>query len=419
MAFAGLVTLPDPPANSLFLPHPVNLFLTTNTFVRFHVEDGTERVGLVVQLNTMQQSVLVRLFLNWQQLVDVVGPDKVSNVSFWARRNASTHPIPLCDSDILLNVALQAIIGFAFVFHAEDSILQQLAGMQDTYSVSSLYVSKKSVIYHCRSFHPFPSSYFPALPTCCPSMIFEQLMRLRNKVQGAMNTNSMRWNDVQVVQSDNFSNVTWLYMTKGLGGLGIPLINSLAVARHVYMEGEVVNVRKSRVAQQSFSLYLPEHYVAARNIFGSSAGLGVRVIIPCSLRNVPRSEAAESTHVIGVGDVLNVVPFVAETQPHVLQRGFTFKYVVSSSLLTVTIRYFRVHNLQDVKRHFRLRRIPVEDDSELSDMTEEGDVWPLHHDSDVFGSRIEVIQLNNEAVTLLNGVTCSIDEVIAEFQRQI
>ena len=77
-----MLTIPDPPLTSLFLPLP-NIHVTANTFVKFRNCNCLTDIGLIVQLNVAERSARIRLFLTWLQLVELVGPDKVVNVSFW------------------------------------------------------------------------------------------------------------------------------------------------------------------------------------------------------------------------------------------------------------------------------------------------------------------------------------------------
>ncbi len=239
------LTLPGPPVTSLFLTHPVNIIVTTNTFVRFHNERGSEDIGLIVQLNAAERSVKMRLFLTWQQLVQLVGPDRVTNISFWPRQNSLKHPIFLCDSDIVVETSVSTIIGLAFVFHVDESVVRQLDGIRDTYCISSLYFSQN------------------------------HLMHVRNKVQQSLNTKAMRAKNVVTVNIENFNKLTWSYVTRHLAGEGIDLLESFAVVKNVFMEKDALVVQKRRERQQSFTLFSLEHFVVARQIFGASAGLGI------------------------------------------------------------------------------------------------------------------------------------------------
>ncbi len=412
------LTLPGPPVTSLFLTHPVNIIMTTNTFVRFHNEHGSEDIGLIVQLNAAERSVKMRLFLTWQQLVQLVGPDRVTNISFWPRRNSLKHPIFLCDSDIVVETSVSTIIGLAFVFHVDESVVRQLDGIRDTYCVSSLYFSQNHLIRHCRSFHSFPSSNLQFLPSCCPSMIFEQLMHVRNKVQQSLNTKAMRAKNVVTVNIENFNKLTWSYITRHLAGEGIDLLESFAVVKNVFMEKDALVVQKRRERQQSFTLFSPEHFVVARQIFGASAGLGIRVFVPCSLRKVPINEAAESSHTVRQGDTINVIPFVVDNT-NAVQKGLTLKYIPTSGALTISIRFQRVHEADRIKPHFRLWGIPLEDDCTNSSATEEGDVWPLHSDTECNGHRIVSIFLNSNTVLLDNNHACSFEDVINDIRQRI
>ncbi len=144
---------------------------------------------------------------------------------------------------------MSAIIGLAFVFHSDDSVIRQLAGIRDTYCVSSVYDSRGKVICHCRSFHSFPSTHYPMLPSCCPSTIFWQLMRLCHKLQKALNTNAMKSKDVATIQIDNFDKLIWCYLTMDLAAHGINILHLRAVVTSMFMEKSTLIVQKKGVSR--------------------------------------------------------------------------------------------------------------------------------------------------------------------------
>jgi hypothetical protein len=192
-------------------------------------------------------------FLSWQQLVVLAGLDNVGNFSFWLRRNSREPPMFLCDSDMQQNAPVSSIVGLAFVFHEKENVIRQLVGIQNTYCVSSIYLLDSKTISHCRSFFSFPSTHHAMLPSCFPSMVFEQLTRLHYKMQTALNTKAMRAKSVTCIQLDNISQFTWDYMTIDLAASGIEVTNSYAVVKASFMEKDSLTVQKWREQQQSFS----------------------------------------------------------------------------------------------------------------------------------------------------------------------
>jgi hypothetical protein len=72
------------------------------------------------------------------------------------------------------------------------------------------------------------------------------------------------------------------------------------------MEKDSFTVQKRREEQQCFSLTLPEHLFAAKQLFGASIGLGVHVIVQFSLKKAPRGEIAENLHEISLRDTINI-----------------------------------------------------------------------------------------------------------------
>jgi len=104
---------PAPPLTSFFLPPPINVHITTNTFIKFQNSHGSDDVGLIIRLNHELSTVAVRLFLSWTKLVELAGHDRVENVSFWP---SLTPPLFLCDSDIVIDISIASIKGLAFVF---------------------------------------------------------------------------------------------------------------------------------------------------------------------------------------------------------------------------------------------------------------------------------------------------------------
>jgi hypothetical protein len=138
---------------SLFIPDPVSIYVTTNTFVRFKRESSTsDEVGMIIGIDVQSQQLQIRLFLSWVQLLRHTGPDRVGNISFSRHRNAKHPPFYLCDSDIVVEIHTGNVKGLAFVFHESDNVVRQLDGLTNTYIVTSIYYSMLMKLEHKRSF---------------------------------------------------------------------------------------------------------------------------------------------------------------------------------------------------------------------------------------------------------------------------
>jgi len=394
----------------LFVPYPVAIYVTSNTFVRYRIDGdaANDCVGMVVEIDTVRENVRVRRFLSWSQLLQQILPVRVDNVSFWKRCNATRPPLYLCDSDIVVDIAACNIIGLAFVFHESDAVVRQLDGMAITFIVSSMFMSREKIVRHGRSFFSFPCHHNFPLPTCCSSMIFEQIMRIRGKMQLALNTLSMNSRNVQTIHLDNVSCLTWYYMSRVAVSYGLEIGSSYGTIRNTFMEGDSCVVQKWRDVQETFSLNTPEHFQCAKLLFGSCVGLGVRVVIPVNLRNTPRLERAEKHHCIHVGDTVNVIPF-QNRGPESVGRGLYFRYMSSTCMLTVTIRFSQLTKPAQIRATLRARHIStidLDDDmssegsvdpavDDISVVSAEGNVWPFHSD----------IEINNSLVTCINLVS--------------
>jgi hypothetical protein len=85
------------PYLSVFLPAPVNVHLTINTFIRFR---SFEKVGLIVDINSSEWQCTLYHFLSIQQLQEKVGSHLPRNIIFWPRQ--SVYPtLFLLDSDLM------------------------------------------------------------------------------------------------------------------------------------------------------------------------------------------------------------------------------------------------------------------------------------------------------------------------------
>ncbi len=127
------------PSNvSLFIPDPMSLYVTTNTFVRFNRESTmSDEVGMIIGINVQSQQLQIQLFLSWVQLLQHIGPDRVGNMSFWWAKCEAPTGLPL---------------SLAFVFHESDHVVRQLDGLTNMYVVTSIYYSMLMKLEHKRSF---------------------------------------------------------------------------------------------------------------------------------------------------------------------------------------------------------------------------------------------------------------------------
>ncbi len=81
-------------------------------------------------------------------------------------------PQYLCDTDEVVSVPTTDVLGLAFVFHASDKVVDELHSVAHTYQVKS-----------------FPSSQFTNLVfSCFPSMVFYQMLGLKNAMHQLLNT---------------------------------------------------------------------------------------------------------------------------------------------------------------------------------------------------------------------------------------
>jgi hypothetical protein len=322
---------------SLFIPDPVSIYVTTNTFVKFKRESSTsDEVGMIIGIDVQSQQLQIRLFLSWVQLLRHIGPDRVGNISFWRRRNAKHPPFYLCDSDIVVEMHTGNVKGLAFMFHESDNVVRQLDGLANTYIVTSIYYSMLMKLEHKRSFFSFPCQVNEPLPLCAPSMIFEQVLKIKNKVQVALNTRSGKSRNVQNIQLDNVNRLTWQYTTKDAARYGVVVGSSYGVVQVTFMESDTCVVQKWRNLQESFILSAPEHFRFAKLLLGTSVGLGIRCPIRCNLKGAGHLERVENYHQISVGDTINAIKFDNDGATHVA-RGISFRYVPSTTTLFITI----------------------------------------------------------------------------------
>jgi hypothetical protein len=272
----------------------------------------------------------------------------------------------------------------AFVFHESDNILRWLDGIANTVIVSSNYLSRAMMIRYSGTFFSFPCQPNLALPTCFASMIFEQMLMIKNKLQLALNTRSVVTRNVQTLRVDNISRLTWHYMTRNAVSHGVEIGSSYGTVKVMFMEGDSCIVHKWRGIQETFSLCKPEHFQYARLLFGASAGLGVRAVMPLSLPCAGPLEHVENFHQISIGDTINVEAFGNQDAESV-KRGFFFRYMPSTCTLSIMIRFTRIHQQNVIKCLLRACLIAVP-----SDDTSCGSV-----DMEIHGSKVSCIDISN------------------------
>jgi hypothetical protein len=99
---------------SIFIPHPVNIHVKSNTFI--WLEDG---VKLVLEVIAEEWKVKIRKFLSHHQLLSYASNIIDGyNISFWPQQT-DYPPLYLCDSDITNVISASSIIGLAFVFYED------------------------------------------------------------------------------------------------------------------------------------------------------------------------------------------------------------------------------------------------------------------------------------------------------------
>jgi hypothetical protein len=59
--------------------------------------------------------VTVCLFLTWSKLSEMIGPERLEAISLWPKQFSRKMPTYLCDYDVEVNVAVNNIVGLAFV----------------------------------------------------------------------------------------------------------------------------------------------------------------------------------------------------------------------------------------------------------------------------------------------------------------
>ena len=400
--------LTQSPIVSMLCPPPVNAIITNNTFVQFDRGQGI-KVGLVLNLNPVQRLVSIRLFLCWDDVVERIGLANIpENISFWPTDNRNS-PHYICDTDIILSdVPLQNILGLAFVFFDSSSKIREIAGMRNTYRVTSCVWFSRHLITHGNTFKSFPSERFPSIVlSCFPSTIFTQLICVKREIQRLLNTRSLSSKNSAVVHVQNIDMYTWMYMLKESP---VRIEASSIVTRSSLVHFDEFIQVSHRETQLSIWLGDSTHLAFGQALFGMSFGIGVRFTVSCRL---PRGQTyAEALQQIDPSRTLNVIPFEDNCR-EVVRRGIHFRYKPASKVLSVTVRYRRMIGAQNFLPHFQVRgMVHVHD--------EDGrDIYPFHRDVLVDGCNIEQYNFLTRTVRLSDNRHLHINDVIDILNRDL
>ena len=148
-----MMNIPSPPPIiSLFIPAPVDIHVTTNTFVRFSCNGESDVIGLITGINAASSRLTVRHFWSWEQLCNHPGANVPPNVTFWPLLQQNHPPHFIYDTDVTSEISTSSIRGLAYVFHEDDPFIHQLCGMANTYKVSSCFKSTQMVLVHGHTF---------------------------------------------------------------------------------------------------------------------------------------------------------------------------------------------------------------------------------------------------------------------------
>lgn len=397
---------------ALFITAPVNIYISLNTFVRYLDQNNVENVGQIVDMHESRHTVSLRQFLTMAQIIEQFNQD-MPNIGFWPRGQAN-HPPYLCAIDRCITIATSSITGLAFVLYYNDPLVRQVIGLANTFIVSSAFSTESNIIFHARTFLSFPSLYAESqLLSCFPSMIFMQLLRVKETVQLLLHSRSKNKKCMQSCTIHNINPLTWNYMTSVLQ---LQYQEKNVVIKKNYIISDEFHMEKYRALQISTFLCLPDHLAMAQQLFGNAVGLGSRKIIKCSLKRRAVTARQIAQQQINYTDSLNVIPFQVEVQHNeeIQQRGIIIKYIPSESELSITAKYRKLSGRMQLEPHLLMRKIARRNEPEMGD-----DSYPLFADTDVFGSTIAEINLGMEMVTLQNNNQKSIQEVMGELDRLI
>lgn len=397
---------------ALFITAPVNIYISLNTFVRYLDQNNVENVGQIVDMHESRHTVPLRQFLTMAQIIEQFNQD-MPNIGFWPRGQAN-HPPYLCAIDRCITIATSSITGLAFVLYYNDPLVRQVIGLANTFIVSSAFSTESNIIFHARTFLSFPSLYAESqLLSCFPSMIFMQLLRVKETVQLLLHSRSKNKKCMQSCTIHNINPLTWNYMTSVLQ---LQYQEKNVVIKKNYIISDEFHMEKYRALQISTFLCLPDHLAMAQQLFGNAVGLGSRKIIKCSLKRRAVTARQIARQQINYTDSLNVIPFQVEVQHNeeYQRRGILIKYIPSESELSITAKYRKLSGRMQLEPHLLMRKIARRNEPEMGD-----DSYPLFADTDVFGSTIAEINLGMEMVTLQNNNQKSIQEVMDELDRLI
>jgi hypothetical protein len=398
---------------SLVLPPPINITITNNTFIRYNnVADGNISIGLVIDIiqEVGYSKVMVRRFLSWYDVQLIAGDSMVPNVAFWPLSSV-TNPHYLCDSDLVIEVAANAIIGLAFVFYFEDTKVRHIEGMMHTYIASSYFHSQALTITHTPSFVSFPSLHPQnGMLSCFPSMIFNQLLLVKEKIQLLLNTRSMSEKCICTATVSNIDPHTWYYMTTHTP---ILCTQKSIVYKKTFLYQDEFCIEKYRTSQYSMEFTLPCHLLLAQNLFGSGIGVGTRKIIKCRLKQRGMSAKAISNYQITYVDTMNIIPF-ENTSEENIRRGLLIKYIPSEMELSLTVKYRVLTGREKIEPQMEVRNLA---NRIRPQNPEYDDYYPLFSDTIVFNSNIKQINLIHRSITLANNVQQTIAEILTELDR--
>ncbi len=261
---------------SLFIPAPANIYNTRNTFVRFFSNNREEDVGLIVDINPQMQMVSVRRFMTWTQLSGLLGDHIFHNISFWPT-NSPNNPIFLCDTDLTVTISINTLRGLAFVFYVDDHLVPQIHGMANTFVVSSVFNHSEMSITHTRSFLSFPSLYAEnRLVSCFPTMIFRQLLGIKQRLQHLLSSRSKTAKCFQSCVVSNVDPLTWEYITSVL--MAQYSYRNVVVKKSYVCKDEFL-LEKYRSLQVSVLLICLCHLPMVQKLFGTAIGLGTQKVL--------------------------------------------------------------------------------------------------------------------------------------------
>lgn len=119
------------PSVLLFFPHPVNIYITTNTFVKFS-NKGIDSVGLIASISADHGVITLHRFMCWKELTNYIGHDVFANISFWTDFICTSSSY-LCTADVMATVPLERILGIVLVFYVNDPFLDAIQGMDNNF----------------------------------------------------------------------------------------------------------------------------------------------------------------------------------------------------------------------------------------------------------------------------------------------